>query len=63
MTKSRSDLETAILDLIERARLYRSCLTCQHFTEGVEVCELAGGRPPARIIATGCPKYLEEPPF
>lgn len=63
MTKSRSDLEDAILDLIERARLYRSCPTCQHFEEASEVCGLASCRPPARIIAMGCPKYLEEPPF
>lgn len=63
MTRSRSDLGDAILDLIERARLYRSCLTCQHFDEASEVCGLAGGRPPARVIAMGCPKYLEEPPF
>jgi len=63
MTKSPSDLETAVLDLIERARLYRSCPTCQHFEESSEICDLAGGRPPARIIAMGCDKYLEEPPF
>ena len=63
MPKSRSDLGDAILDLIERARLYRSCLTCQHFSEESEICALAGGRPPARVITMGCPKYLEEPPF
>lgn len=63
MTKFRSDLGEAILDLIERARLYRSCLTCQHFTEESEVCGLAGERPPARVIAMGCGKYQEEPPF
>ena len=61
--KERPHLEAAVSDLIERARLYRSCLTCQHFTEGSEVCGLAGGRPPARVIAMGCPQYLEEPPF
>lgn len=59
----RTWLEASISDLIEQARLYRSCLTCQHFDEPTEVCSLAGARPPARVIAIGCPKYFEVPPF
>ena len=61
--REQTYLEAAIADLIETARLYRSCLTCQHFDEPTEVCGLASGRPPARVIAMGCPKYLQEPPF
>jgi hypothetical protein len=50
--------------LVERARLYRSCVTCNHFDEATEGCALADGtRPPARVIAMGCGKYEEEPPF
>jgi hypothetical protein len=59
-----SELVKAIREMIDRARLHRSCLTCRDFNEETEGCELAGGqRPPARVIATGCPKYFEEPPF
>ena len=72
MTKSRfsylSDkeataLEASVADLIEQARMFRSCITCQRFTEATELCGLAGSRPPARIIAAGCPSYFEVPPF
>lgn len=64
MTRFRSDLHEAIEELIERAKIYRSCLTCEHFNEPTEGCGLAGGaRPPARTIAMGCPHWMEEPPF
>lgn len=72
MTKSRfsylsdkeaASLEASLADMVEQARLYRSCLTCQHFDEPTEVCVLAASRPPARTIAMGCPKYFEVPPF
>lgn len=61
----RPNLATAIEELIERARLHRSCLTCEYFDEPNELCRLNGvnQRPPARIIALGCSSYFEEPPF
>ena len=42
----------------------RSCLNCQNFDEkGVfgapEVCRLVNVRPPARIIAFGCPSHTD----
>lgn len=53
-----------IVDLINDARIGRSCLSCHHFDEPSEGCALAGGgRPPARTIATGCPAWLSRPPF
>lgn len=58
-----SYLAAAIADLIETARLYRSCLTCDRFDEAREVCRLAGARPPARVIAIGCTSYFPVPPF
>jgi hypothetical protein len=61
--KENSWLAASIADLVEQARLYRSCLTCEHFEEATEVCRLAQVRPPARVIALGCPKYFEVPPF
>lgn len=38
-----------------------TCLTCTHFLEHQgEVCQLAGQRPPARVIHEGCPAYEED---
>lgn len=35
-----------------------TCLTCHHFIEVVEECDLAPGqRPPARVIVMGCPSH------
>lgn len=59
----RSDLACAIEELLEAAAIDRSCLGCEHFNEPTEVCALAGARPPARIIAFGCPKFLYKIPF
>jgi hypothetical protein len=41
----------------------QTCVNCQHFDEGVEVCKLAGQRPPARVIAHGCPSHAPAVPF
>lgn len=38
----------------------RSCMTCRHFTESPEMCNRYGQRPPARIIANGCPDWIED---
>jgi hypothetical protein len=48
------------------SKVYRSCLTCQHFIEHMEICNLIQGpnnRPNARIIAYGCDAHSEEIPF
>lgn len=63
MPTNHVPLAEAISELIERARLYRSCLTCEHFNEPTERCQLVHQRPPARVIAMGCPSYLELIPF
>jgi hypothetical protein len=41
----------------------RTCLTCANFDEPSEVCRLAGQRPPARVVAYGCPAHAPEVPF
>lgn len=33
-----------------------TCVHCAHFTEA-ETCALANQRPPARVIAFGCPAF------
>lgn len=36
---------------------WRSCISCDHFNEPEEICKKFGQRPPARVIAFGCPAY------
>ena len=38
--------------------IVESCLTCQNFNEDTEQCGLYFARPPARVIAFGCPSYF-----
>lgn len=57
------DFTRRIHELVAEARLYRTCVTCQHFTESTEVCGLYSARPPARVIASGCDQYTQVPPF
>lgn len=62
-TEETRGVHRAILELLERARLHRSCVTCANFDLEKEVCGLCDLRPPATTIASGCDKYEEEPPF
>jgi len=48
---------------VEVTRGLDTCMSCEHFDEASEVCKLAGQRPPARVIAYGCPEYLPDIPF
>jgi hypothetical protein len=43
-----------------RTDYFKSCLSCEHFTEVTEVCALAGARPPAKVIVNACPSYKEK---
>lgn len=63
MPDPKDPLVKSIMETIQKARLYRSCLTCTNFDEPSEICILYQQRPPARVIAMGCESYLEEPPF
>lgn len=39
--------------------LQRNCLVCLAFDERSEVCTLYQQRPPARVIAYGCPSFKD----
>lgn len=60
------DITSAIdkqLSITLKKGYFASCLTCKHFNEGFEVCTIAGSagaRPPARVIAFGCPQYMRQ---
>ena len=59
-------LQQAMTKAFEEVRVFRNCLTCEHFIEHMEICNRVQGpnnRPPARIIAYGCEAHSEEIPF
>lgn len=58
-----SDLTKAMRAELDRAM--RTCLNCTHFFEKDELCRFNGTnqRPPARVIASGCPAHEDEIPF
>lgn len=41
----------------ERTEYFKTCLTCSHFNQETEICDLANSRPPAKVIANACPSY------
>lgn len=69
-TDAYYDVQTALNNALETTckqnGLLRSCLNCHHFIEAKEGCKLANmQRPPARVIAYGCPSWedKDEIPF
>ena len=67
---ARHDLRARIYNAveieIEKENIYRNCMNCINFREMQnEVCDLVMQRPPARVIAYGCPKWedKEDIPF
>ena len=42
---------------------YDNCLNCAHFNMKKEVCIKFKRRPPARVIAEGCPSWDIDLPF
>lgn len=58
-----SQLVRSIMEMVQRAKIYRSCVACTKFDEPSETCTLYQQRPPARVIAMGCESFEEDPPF
>lgn len=63
------DIQSALVEALERTSsqngLLKSCCNCLNFREHIELCGLYNQRPPARVIAYGCPKWedKDEVPF
>lgn len=63
------DLQSALIAALEKTNaqnsMFQSCINCLKFREKTEICSLANQRPPARVIAFGCPKWedVDEIPF
>lgn len=36
---------------------FKNCLNCKHFEEKSEMCNSYHAKPPARVIAYGCPEH------
>lgn len=39
---------------------FKTCLRCDNFNEGNEICKLVNMRPPAKVIAFGCDKFSDD---
>lgn len=53
----------ALAKKLHDSNIIACCLTCEHFDEPAETCTLYQQRPPARVIAYGCPSWQDEMPF
>lgn len=42
---------------LHNERVIACCPTCSHFDEKLEMCKLVNLRPPAYVIAYGCPSW------
>lgn len=45
---------------LHRHRMIHSCMTCVLFNADYEHCTLWNAHPPARVIAFGCPSWLDD---
>ncbi len=56
-------LEKIFHKMIEENRWYKHCVNCEHFDNGPDICLLANQRPPAKVIVSGCDKWVDDIPF
>lgn len=58
----RSSVGYAVLQHMQEipgAFPFKNCLNCAHFTEKDEMCNKYRSRPPAKVIAYGCPGHVD----
>lgn len=72
--KLRNDVEIDLGYMIRHAIItglqqqrhpYKNCINCNRFDQQKEICKKFNARPPARVIAYGCPEHddMYEVPF
>lgn len=42
---------------------WQCCLSCDYWQHKDEFCEKFKARPPADVIVTGCPEFMDDIPF
>lgn len=55
----RNRLRDTMNEVLANSLPTSSCLSCVQFDEPNEICKLYKRRPPARVIAHGCPAYID----
>lgn len=57
----KQKLHDIIQEVMEEADVWKTCINCKRFNEDKELCSLCTppSRPPARVIAFGCPAFEE----
>ena len=57
---AKYDIELALINAIEKTDdPFANCLNCLNFDEKNEICNLYNQRPPAKVIAYGCPQWID----
>jgi hypothetical protein len=46
---------------VTRSDLFKTCISCFEWREGLEECQKFKQRPPAKVIANGCEYYADLP--
>lgn len=57
IVRAISTLASSLGVAVQQGR--RTCVHCLHFDLQAETCALARQRPPATVIAFGCPSFLD----
>lgn len=58
---ARDAIAHSLAGAVERSVV--TCCSCDHFNQASEICGKYNMRPPAKVIAFGCPAYENEIPF
>jgi hypothetical protein len=62
-TAQLTETKRALTLRLIQAEVITTCLNCNDFAEGTEVCLRHHVRPPAAVIASGCEDWLPDVPF
>ena len=55
-----ANMTNALSLVFTEAHIHINCLNCINFKVSEEICVLANLRPPAKVIAYGCPKWEDK---